>query len=86
MHPSSLPHVAKRVLKTPPEPVQVDSRRVILIGTTIWFVAFVVLLPFYDWLGRHGHRIWLWTCLAGWILGLLSLPLIRKHRNQGKTR
>jgi uncharacterized protein DUF2530 len=86
MHPSSLPHVAKRVLKTPPEPVQVDSRRVILIGTAIWFVAFVVLLPFYDWLGRHGHHVWLWTCLAGWILGLLSLPLIRMHRNQGRTR
>jgi hypothetical protein len=73
-------------LKTPPEPVQVDSRRVVLIGTAIWFVAFVVLLPFYDWLGRHDHRIWLWTCLAGWILGLLGLLLIRKHRNQGRTR
>jgi hypothetical protein len=78
--------VAKRQLKTPPEPVQVDSQRVILIGTAIWFVAFVVLLPFYDWLGHHGHRVWLWTCLAGWILGLISLPLIRKHRNQGRTR
>jgi hypothetical protein len=78
--------VGKRQLKTPPEAVQVDSRRVILIGTAIWFVAFVALLPFYDWLGQHGHRVWLWTCLAGWILGLISLPLIRKHRNQGRTR
>jgi hypothetical protein len=86
MHPSSLPHVAKRELKTPPEPVQVDSQRVILIGTAIWFAAFVVLLPFHDWLGRHDHRVWLWTCLAGWILGLISLPLIRRHRSQGRTR
>jgi Protein of unknown function (DUF2530) len=76
---------ARKELKTPPEPVQVDSQRVVLIGTAIWFVAFVALLPFYDWLGQHGHRIWLWTCLAGWILGLLGLPLIRRHRNQGRT-
>ena len=76
----------RKELKTPPEPVQVDSQRVVLIGTAIWFVAFVVLLPFYGWLGEHGHRIWLWTCLAGWILGLLGLPLVRKHRKQGRTR
>ena len=77
---------SKRELKTPPEPMQVDSRRVVLIGTALWFVAFVVLLPFYDWLGQHDHRIWLWTCLAGWILGLIGLPLVRKHRKQGRTR
>jgi len=78
--------VAKRELKTPPEPVQVDSRLVVLIGTALWFVGFVVLLPFYDWLGRHDHRIWLWTCLAGWILGLIGLALVRKHRKEGRTR
>ncbi|HYU67359.1 MAG TPA: DUF2530 domain-containing protein [Jatrophihabitantaceae bacterium] len=75
----------KRPLRTPPEPVQVDSWRIVAIGTAIWFVGFVVLLPFYGWLGRHDHRIWLWTCLAGWILGLIGLPLVRRHRGQGKT-
>lgn len=78
--------MAKRELKTPPEPVEVDSRRVVLIGTALWFVGFVVLLPFYGWLGRHDHRIWLWTCLAGWILGLIGLALVRKHRKEGRTR
>jgi hypothetical protein len=76
----------KPPLRTPPEPVQVDSWRVVAIGTAAWFVGFVVLLPFYDWLGRHDHRIWLWTCLAGWILGLIGLFLVRKHRGQGRTR
>ena len=78
--------MTKKELQTPPEPVQVDSRRVVLIGTALWFVAFVALLPFYDWLGRHGHRIWLWTSLAGWILGLVGLVLVRKHRGEGRTR
>jgi threonine aldolase len=27
--------------------------------TGIWLVALIVLLPFWDWLGRHDHRIWL---------------------------
>lgn len=56
------------------------------IGTAIWFVAFIVLLPFYGWLGRHGHHVWLWTALAGWLLGLAGLVLVRKHRNEGRTR
>jgi hypothetical protein len=76
----------KRTLRTPPEPVQTDSWRVVAIGTALWFAAFVVLLPFYGWLGRHDHRVWLWTCLAGWILGLIGLPVVRRHRGQGRTR
>lgn len=73
-----------RLLVRPPA-VEVNSRRVVLIGTAIWFVAFVVLLPFYGWLGRHDHRVWLWTCLAGWVLGLCGAALMRKHRSEGRT-
>ncbi|HEU5267128.1 MAG TPA: DUF2530 domain-containing protein [Jatrophihabitans sp.] len=68
-----------------PAPVQINARRIVLIGTLLWFVAFVVLLPFYSWLGRHDHRIWLWTCLAGWILGLIGLAIMMRHRSQGRT-
>ena len=49
------------------------------------FVAFVALLPFYGWLGDHGHRIWLWTCLAGWILGLMGYSIMARHRDEGRT-
>lgn len=70
---------------TTPTPVAVDSRRVVLIGTAIWALGFVILLPFYGWLGRHDHRIWLWTCLAGALLGLVGLVLVRKHRGEGRT-
>ena len=52
--------------------MQINARRIVAVGTALWFVAFVVLLPFWGWLGRHDHRIWLWTCLAGWLLGLLG--------------
>jgi hypothetical protein len=74
----------ERVLVTPPA-VQINTRRIVLIGTVIWFVGFVALLPFYGWLGRHDHRIWLWTCLAGWVLGLIGSTLMLRHRRMGRT-
>jgi Protein of unknown function (DUF2530) len=68
-----------------PAAVQADPRPLVLVGTVIFFVGFVVLLPFYRWLGEHHHRVWLWTCLAGWVLGLVGLTLMRKHRREGRT-
>jgi hypothetical protein len=74
----------KRTLAQPP-PVQINARRIVAIGTALWFAAFVVLLPYYGWLGRHEHRVWLWTCLAGWILGLVGYSIMRRHRAEGRT-
>ena len=62
----------------------VDARRVLLAGTAAFGLAFLVLLPFWAWLGEHGHRVWLWTALAGTVLGLLALPLVRKHSGEGR--
>jgi hypothetical protein len=64
--------------------LSVDARKVVLLGTVLFFAAFVVLLPFWTWLGNHGHRVWLWTALSGGILGLIALPLIRKHTGEGR--
>jgi hypothetical protein len=68
-----------------PAAVQANPRPVIFVGTAAFFIGFVVLLPFYGWLGEHDHRVWLWTCLAGWVLGLAGLTLMRKHRREGRT-
>ena len=62
----------------------VDARRVVLAGTTAFGLTFVLLLPLWSWLGEHGHRVWLWTALAGTVLGLLALPLVRKHTGEGR--
>ncbi len=69
-----------------PQPMQVDSGRIVLIGTGLWLIALIALLPFWDWLGRHDHRIWLWTCVAGVVLGVIGSLLVRKHRSEGRTR
>jgi uncharacterized protein DUF2530 len=71
-------------LVTPPA-VQINARRIVAYGTALWFIAFVVLVPFWGWLGRHDHRIWLWTCLAGWLLGILGWSIMTRHRGLGRT-
>ena len=57
-----------------------NARRIVAFGTALWFVAFLALLPFYGWLGRHDHRIWLWTCLAGAVLGCSGWSIMTRHR------
>jgi hypothetical protein len=80
----STPGPPKRTLARPPA-VRIDARKVVLAGTALWLLGFVVLLPFWSWLGRHDHRVWLWTCLAGGVLGLLGYLLMAKHRREGRT-
>lgn len=75
---------ARRPLVTPPA-AQMNARRIVLFGTAVFFVVFVVLLFFWGWLGRHDHRIWLWTSLAGWLLGLLGFSVMTRHRGMGRT-
>ena len=49
-------------------------------GTILWLVAFVALLPFHGWLSKHGDTKWLWTCLAGFGLGLIGIWYCRGRR------
>ena len=50
-------------------------------GTVLWLVAFVVLLPFHSRLSAHGDIKWLWTCLAGFGLGLIGIWYCRARRD-----
>lgn len=68
-----------------PPPVQMNARRIVAVGTALFFLAFVALLPFWGWLGRHDHRIWLWTSLAGGLLGLAGYAIMSRHRTTGRT-
>ncbi|MGA8847234.1 MAG: DUF2530 domain-containing protein [Nocardioides sp.] len=62
------------------EPLDVDGVRTVEIGTVLFFVAFVALLPFYGQLEGDGRAWWLWTCLTGVGLGLLGLEYCRRRR------
>ena len=62
------------------EPLDVDGVRTVEVGTAIWLLGFLALLPFYGRLQDTGHEWWLWTCLAGFGLGLFGLEYCRRRR------
>ena len=62
------------------EPLDVDGVRTVQVGTAVFFVGFLALLPFYGRLEDDGHTWWLWMCLAGVGLGLFGLEYCRRRR------
>ena len=64
------------------EPIDVDGVRAVEIGTLIWLIAFVGMLPFYGRLKDDGRGWWLWTCLAGFGLGALGVDYCRRRRRR----
>lgn len=61
------------------EPFDTDGVRTITVGTALWLVAFVALLPFYGRLEETGRTWWLWACMAGFGLGLFGIEICRRR-------
>jgi hypothetical protein len=74
--------VPERPLRKAPPPLQVDTTRVVLIGTAAWAVALVVLLL----LGDRVDRMWTWTCVAGIGLAVIGLGIMRWQGQLGRGR
>ncbi|GLH98432.1 DUF2530 domain-containing protein [Phytohabitans aurantiacus] len=56
-------------------------------GIVIWALAGLVLLIFFrDWLADHDRTDWLWTCLAGFLLGFLGLAVMLRHDANRRRR
>jgi hypothetical protein len=72
--------MGKKAYRHPaPEPFEGDIMAVTVGGTVLWFVLFLVQLPFVGWLDDHDRMWWLWTCLAGAGLGLLGIWYVRRR-------
>ncbi len=69
-----------RFLVAEVEPLDVDGVRTMQVGSALWFLAFVALLPFLDTLRATGREWWLATCLAGAALGLIGWEYCRRRR------
>jgi hypothetical protein len=62
------------------DPLDVDGVRTIGVGAALWLVAFVLLLPFYGSLKDNDRVWWLWTCIAGFGLGMFGVAYCRRRR------
>ena len=65
--------------KAPP-PLQIDTLRVVLVGTALWAVALAVLLV----LGDRVDRMWTWTCVAGLGLPVVGIGIMRWQGQLGR--
>jgi hypothetical protein len=63
------------------EPMDVDGVRTMTVGTIIWGIVAVAMLPFLGNLEADGRTWWLWTALAGLGLGLIGIEYCRRRRN-----
>jgi hypothetical protein len=68
------------------EPLDVDGVRTVEVGSALWLLGFLALLPFYGRLEDSGHLWWLWTCLAGFGLGALGWEYCRRRKNRRRQR
>jgi hypothetical protein len=68
------------------EPLDVDGVRTVEVGVGLWLLAFLGLLPFYGTLADTGRTWWLWTCLAGFGLGLCGLEYVRRRSRSRSPR
>ncbi|WP_293784394.1 DUF2530 domain-containing protein [uncultured Aeromicrobium sp.] len=63
------------------QPMDVDGVRTMTVGTILWAVAAIALLPFWGTLREDGNQWWLWSALAGFGLGLIGIEYCRRRRN-----
>jgi len=63
------------------QPMDVDGVRTMTVGTILWGVLAIALLPFLGSLEDNGHTWWLWTAVAGFGLGLIGIEYCRRRRN-----
>ncbi len=62
-----------------PEPLAVDTIRLLQIGVALWAVALLVSLLVPE-LHRAERYWWPWTCVAGVAGGVLALAYVRRGR------
>jgi len=67
-------------LKPAPPPRQVDTARIVRFGIVLFAIATVVLLALPWSRDNPDNRVWLWTAIAGVVLGFAGLAIMRWQR------
>lgn len=61
------------------EPLDVTGVRTVAVGTVLFALAGIALLFFRDWLEETDRMWWLWTCVAGFGLGMFGFDYCRRR-------
>ncbi|WP_246160273.1 DUF2530 domain-containing protein [Nocardioides humilatus] len=67
-------------LIAPVEPLDVDGVRTVQVGTGLFLLGFLGLIPFWAPLEEAGRTWLLWMCLTGVGLGLLGMEYCKRRR------
>lgn len=63
------------------EPLRTNDRATVLVGCAVWTVLLVLGLLNRGTLEADGRGWWVWTCVAGLVLGLVGLAWLQvRHR------
>jgi len=79
--------VSRERLPAPP-PLEANDWLVTAVGTAGWAVALVVLLVLRSQI-PPSERWWIWTCVAGVVMGLFALwyvPRLKRARARSVAR
>ena len=71
-----------------PPPLEANDQFVAAVITAAWAVALVVLLILREQI-PSGERWWIWTCVAGVVMGLFALwyvPRLKRARARSAAR
>ena len=74
--------------RDPPPPLEANDQLVTAVITAGWAVALVVLLIVRSYI-PPGQRWWIWTALAGLVMGLFALwyvPYLKRARARKARR
>ncbi len=64
-----------------PQPAPTDDRKPMIIGTALWAGALILLATLFEPLVGGKDGWWLWTCVAGIVLG--GIGILYTHYKRG---
>jgi hypothetical protein len=64
------------------DPLDVDGTGTVAVGTLLFGVGFLVLLALRGRLEAAGNGWWIWTCLAGFGLGVIGWDYCRRRKKR----
>ena len=77
-----------REQRSAPPPLEANDRLVTAVITAGWAIALAVLLVLRDQIPAS-QRWWIWTCAAGFVMGLFGLwyvPRLKRARARSAAR